>query len=370
MSAADFVPHPDGISPLYVTCIIEASVMTGLSTLCVLLRFIQRHSTEYGWDDWFILGALVFAYGFLATTVLAATLVHAGYHITGYTIPELETYMKIALANNTIYNASMFLSKASVLFFYSRIFSIEKMQKLQLRIIGAVCFGHFLSAVCGLIFAYNPIHAQWTLTIPSTSINQKPFWCASGVINIVLDLIILAIPQARVWRLQLSSRKKILLSLVFLLGGFVVVASIVRIVYMFTIDVADLTYTFAVPGIWTNVETNTSIICACLPTVYSLFAQNGERHAKKVSTSLLGASGFSSGRDRSAISGFKSTKGSKESEWQTSQISMQNISMHHSSHYVRIESDVMAQNQDRQANHSAMAPPQMRREFEVSSTQR
>ncbi|KAI2628870.1 hypothetical protein GGR54DRAFT_367815 [Hypoxylon sp. NC1633] len=94
-----------------------------------------------------------------------------------------------------------------------------------------------------------------------------------------LDIVILAIPQARVWKLILSVKRRILVSLVFLLGAFVIIASCVRIVYLLTVNVDDLTYTFAVPGIWTNVELNMSIICANLPVIYSLFKPSTQKQS-------------------------------------------------------------------------------------------
>lgn len=236
--------HPNHISPVYVTFLAVVSVMTVLSAISSILRFVQRKSVGFFWDDWCILGALVFAFGFLVTTTLVATITFAGYHVGEYSMWELNTYMKvwssllsrttfrvldksnrglrthqIALANNIIYNASITLSKASVLFFYHRIFGVDRTQKLQLRIVSLLLIGYFLSALFGLIFADSPVEAQWNITLPHTSIHNKAFWCSMAVINMCLDLIILAIPQTRVWRLQLSAKRKILLSLVFLLGA-------------------------------------------------------------------------------------------------------------------------------------------------------
>lgn len=95
--------HPDHISPLYVQFLVVASVMTALSTICTGLRFVQRLSMGFMWDDWCLLGALVFAFGFMITTVLVATLVHAGYHINEYVLWELSTYMKVFTCQNSAY---------------------------------------------------------------------------------------------------------------------------------------------------------------------------------------------------------------------------------------------------------------------------
>ncbi|KAH7303060.1 hypothetical protein B0I35DRAFT_447289 [Stachybotrys elegans] len=107
-----------------------------------------------------------------------------------------------------------------------------------------------------------------------------------AVINLVLEIILLAIPQTRVWKLQLSKKNKIAVSLVFLLGGFVCVTSAIRVVYFTQIDAADITYEFTIPGIWVCVEMNTAIICACLPVIYSIFRthRNGTMAARNGST--------------------------------------------------------------------------------------
>lgn len=130
-----------------------------------------------------------------------------------------ELFLQIALATNIIYNASITLSKASVLFLYYRIFGIDRVFRAQLYTVGVLLLGYFLAAFFGLIFATNPARAQWDLTISHTSIHNKAFWCSMAVMNMVLDLIILAIPQARVWRLKLSFKRRVLVSLVFLLGA-------------------------------------------------------------------------------------------------------------------------------------------------------
>lgn len=89
--------HPDHISPLYVKFIVVASVMTTISTICTGLRFFQRLSMGFMWDDWCLLGSLIFAFGFMATTALVATLTHAGYHINEYVLWELRMYMKVRI---------------------------------------------------------------------------------------------------------------------------------------------------------------------------------------------------------------------------------------------------------------------------------
>lgn len=90
--------------------------------------------------------------------------------------------------------------------FYCRIFTIDRSLRLWTRVVGGLLLGYFLAAEFGLIFRYSPVQAQWEVWLPSTSINDKAFWLSMGIANILLDLIILCLPQARVWKLHLSTQ--------------------------------------------------------------------------------------------------------------------------------------------------------------------
>ncbi|KAF2152801.1 hypothetical protein K461DRAFT_279041 [Myriangium duriaei CBS 260.36] len=78
-------------------------------------------------------------------------------------------------------------------------------------------------------------------------------------------------PQTRVSQLHQTAKMRILPSGAFLLGDFVTVASVVHIVELETIDMADLTYTVTMPSIWIMMEMKASIICAGLPTLSNVF---------------------------------------------------------------------------------------------------
>ena len=95
--------HPDQVSHRYVVFLGVAGVMTLLATVSVILRFASRRLTLFWyWDDWAILGALVFAYGFLMTTALVATVGGAGYHVNQYSLLQLEKYLQAS--DDTIYS--------------------------------------------------------------------------------------------------------------------------------------------------------------------------------------------------------------------------------------------------------------------------
>lgn len=224
MSTATEVPtlHPDKISHGYLVYDIVACILTFLAAVCVALRFVHRARTnDFRWDDWAILASLVFAVGVLVGTLLISvpSIAGAGYHITTYTIPQLNNYFKLALASDVLYNFSVAGSKASILFFYRRIFSIDGQFLVFMRIIGGLIVANCLAAALGLILSDNPVQAQWNVGMPYTTINGPAFWTTMAVMNIVLDILILGIAQIRVWKLNMSLQRKLLISSLFILGA-------------------------------------------------------------------------------------------------------------------------------------------------------
>ncbi|ESZ89959.1 hypothetical protein SBOR_9649 [Sclerotinia borealis F-4128] len=278
-----FVHHPNAVSPGYVTYDIVACILTFIATICVVLRFIHRSRTkDYMLDDWAILLSLIFDIGVLIGTLLisAPSVSGAGYHITAYTIPELNMYFKLALASNVLYNMLVNASKASILLFYRRIFSVDRQYLVFMRFMAVIIPLNCLAAVCGLIFSTNPVRAQWNVGMPHSSMNDRLFWTIMAVVNILLDILILGIALVKVWNLHMSWRRKAITSTVFLLGGLCYYH------YKHPADYLSIDDTLTEAGIWTNVETNLSIICACAPVLYKFFRDNNsnERAASNQSS--------------------------------------------------------------------------------------
>jgi len=235
--------HPDKVSPAYVAVLLITSIMCFVSLLCVGLRFVHRsrHGGEYHWDDWNILASMICGIAFLIGQTLAATMAHGGYHMYEYQIEEIETFLKVCcpdpnlrpdtkltlefsrqlfLANALIYCGSTTFAKFSVLHFYGRIFSVDQRLRIVMKVVYGLTLSYLIIAVFGMVFSTNPIEAQWKFWMPkNSSINTFDFYLALAIMNIILDALILAIPQAMVWKLQMSTRRKILVSLVFMLGA-------------------------------------------------------------------------------------------------------------------------------------------------------
>ncbi|KAI8664108.1 hypothetical protein NCS55_00918000 [Fusarium keratoplasticum] len=85
-----------------------------------------------------------------------------------------------------------------------------------------------------------------------------------AVLNIASDFAVVAIPIPTIHGLNLSFKQKLSVGSILAAGSFVVICSIARLPYVLVLSkTQDATYTQAILGIWSIVEINLGIICAC-----------------------------------------------------------------------------------------------------------
>lgn len=93
-------------------------------------------------------------------------------------------------------------------------------------------------------------------------------WSNSGI-SIALDVWMLAIPLSQLKALNLDWRKKIGVGIMFCVGAFVTVVSILRLRSLITFDShsQNPTWEFLEVSKWSTIEINVGIICTCMPTL-------------------------------------------------------------------------------------------------------
>jgi hypothetical protein len=141
-----------------------------------------------------------------------------------------------------------------------------------------------IASVVATIFQCNPIPRAFNKLIEGTCINNAQFWYANAGFSIATDLLILLMPMPLVYQLQIPRIQKIALFIVFTLGGFVVVTSCFRITTInITATSPDTTYDMA-STMWTIIEMNIAIVCACLPMIRPLIVKVFPRLMSKSSS--------------------------------------------------------------------------------------
>lgn len=164
------------------------------------------------------------------------------------------------------------LVQVSILIFYRRIFFPSFFHWTSVVLIG-ICTAWFVTGIV-IEIGYPSHPIGWYFPGSSGAdfhINYLKFWLTMGIIEVFLELIILILPIREVYQLQLSAEKKICCSLIFALGGFVIITGIVRLVKVYKPTGVEVDLTQG--DIWLNVHLGTAIICACLPTYRPLVSR-------------------------------------------------------------------------------------------------
>ncbi|KAL4873207.1 hypothetical protein BDV12DRAFT_209129 [Aspergillus spectabilis] len=202
---------------------------------------------------------------------------------------DLREYAKLANASQIVYAPLIFITKLSIFLLYLRVFASSRTGKtyrvIQLLIWFNLVF--YLANFFLKIFQCTPRSKIWDKDTPGHCININIPILVTAAINVVTDLMMLSVPIFCVWRLQMSTRRKLGISAIFAAGIFGCFASIMRLeVSVQHRDTNDKTYDWFPEFLWTTAEITCGILASCLPALPTFF-----RHfSSKAKTILSGIS--------------------------------------------------------------------------------
>ncbi|CZT52783.1 related to L-fucose permease [Rhynchosporium secalis] len=267
------------------TVFVVTTITFVLASFFVIARLISRfgvlkHRTA---DDWVMILAWLLAFG-LSFAIDFGTARGLGRHDVD--IPESwnRSLRGSEYAFTILYNPALMATKTSILIFYLRM--SRNTQKI-LRIASYVTLA--IVNIAGVVLTFlnafqcSPVSAAYD---PKQS-NQKcisivTLYLCSAPVNIITDLAILVLPIPVLTSMRLPSRQKTILILTFCLGIFVTIVDVIRIYYLQqavtnqTIEQSrlgtgvDFAWNASTALMWSAVEVNVGIICACIPTLKPL----------------------------------------------------------------------------------------------------
>ncbi|CBX99396.1 hypothetical protein LEMA_P086350.1 [Plenodomus lingam JN3] len=246
---------------LYITSLIMVLCAGLLVTVRVWTRF---KAVRLGADDYTIVASLCFSI-FLSISIQLAIVNGYGKRKQDLTIEELRTCLKYFWVAQTPYKIVVCLNKTSVLLLYKRIFITRHFQWLCISAL-VIIIGSGVASTLAAILQCIPIQRSWDKSIEGTCIDNSKFWLANAVLNISTDVLVLALPVREIYKLHLKAQEKVMVYCLFLLGGIVTATSVLRVTAVANSvrNQQDITFNFIPRGIWTLIEANLGIICACL----------------------------------------------------------------------------------------------------------
>jgi hypothetical protein len=97
----------------------------------------------------------------------------------------------------------------------------------------AIATAWFIATQIGNLLICQPIDSFWNRAKPGKCLNFNIMFLATGIIDTLIDLMILLLPVRIAFTLQLPTKTKIAVAGIFALGGFVVITNIIRISYIY-----------------------------------------------------------------------------------------------------------------------------------------
>lgn len=301
-----------------------------VAIFAVLLRLVSRwlSAAHFWWDDGLIIVGLVLTFGSSAFNFVAANN-GAGKHQEIVSKQDQAMLAQIIYGIEILYGPLVTAIKCSILMLYLRLFGVRPVFRKTIYVMLALVVGWCIAVFFAAIFQASPPRLLWTTNLKDLPkgahhIDFTAYLIGTAVPNVVMDFAILLLPMGIVWQLQISKRRKIALSAVFAVGALYVFAmnqnlvailtdvnnpsvcgaSIIRAYAVATVSFTDRTYAYASTLIWSAVEVNVGITCACLPVlqpvVQKLFGKVlGSDHGK-----------YAGDASRRALRGAKSSQNS------------------------------------------------------------
>ncbi|KAI1441383.1 hypothetical protein F5Y02DRAFT_297316 [Annulohypoxylon stygium] len=261
-------PVPSG--GLVTTTLAICGLVIILAIIFVGLRFYVRAFTRagFGYDDWFILLGVITT--LIITVVLVGNTINPnGQKVTEVTDPNYHytksdtlciTYSFIAAV---LYFTSVSTTKLGILFMYYRIFARSSTFRYQLFFSGGLVVCWWIIASIVSITHCSPVITSGAPDDPMYCRNFNIIWMAAGVCEIFIDTLILTLPVGVVLRMRLSPRRKLAISAIFMLGSFVIITGIVKVIQGYNPPSHSPSYSRT--EIWATIHICMATICACLP---------------------------------------------------------------------------------------------------------
>ncbi|KAK3395766.1 hypothetical protein B0T20DRAFT_419789 [Sordaria brevicollis] len=226
-------------------------------------RFKQASWKGLGWDDYTILLSWVFAQ-VVSGLMMASCAYGFGQHIRNLSKENKLMTLKLFYVAQAFYKITINLTKTSILLLYLRIF-VQRWFRIASYILMGIISAYMIATFGASVWQCTPVPRAWDKSIPGTCVDITTNWYANAGFSISTDILILALPMYPIFMSHLRKTQKVAVVLMFALGFFTTITSILRMQTLtFSTKTPDTTYDLD-SSIWTIIEQNMAIICACLP---------------------------------------------------------------------------------------------------------
>ncbi|KAE8160875.1 hypothetical protein BDV40DRAFT_269343 [Aspergillus tamarii] len=184
----------------------------------------------------------------------------------------------------SLYTTLLWLLKACMAIFYSRLTAGLINMKLRVQIAYVLIGATYIAVICSILFGCHPMHKNWQI-YPDPGNYCQPAVShidvyVTVVLNVATDVYLISIPTPMLFKARLPWREKFELLVLFSGGIFVMAAGILRCVLIVTAGANGAQQA----GSWACRETFVAVIIGNAPMIYPLCRRIARRAGWYIST--------------------------------------------------------------------------------------
>ncbi|EFX04979.1 integral membrane protein [Grosmannia clavigera kw1407] len=264
---------------------IALSVLSGIfvALRCGYRAFILHTRLEP--DDWCIMATSIVAIPQIVLVIHGTIANGLGRDIWTLPVHKIYKFGRFLYALEMQYFISLMMLKVSLLLFYLRIFPDRNVRRILWSTVAFVV-GVSVSFIFLSMFQCRPISYYWTAwdgEHKGHCINGNAIAWAHAAFSIIVDFWMLAIPLSQLRHIKLGLTKKVGVAMMFCVGTFVTVVSILRLRSLVSFSKSsNPTWENSEVSNWSTIEVCVGIICTCMPSLRLILA--------RISPSVFGGS--------------------------------------------------------------------------------
>ncbi|KAI1170845.1 hypothetical protein F4777DRAFT_583518 [Nemania sp. FL0916] len=263
--------HPgDNLGPGIIAASAVSSVLAVIFVVCrIWSKRILYGRFHLETNDWLCsLGCLSLIAE--AALFIVATRYGLGRHTAFVENPRILQILILTAEN--LYALEIALVKLSILNLYQQLFRQSLWFYRATWLVAAAVIALALWVILGSDLQCVPIAATWDPTVHANCINYGLSALLSYVVNIIIDVVILAMPIPMVMKLQVSHHRKWMLILTFATGGSACIVSIVQLRYIPNLgSTSDPSWDTGPISIISLFEVAIGILAVSIPTYRPLY---------------------------------------------------------------------------------------------------
>ncbi|KAI0004840.1 hypothetical protein F4779DRAFT_58472 [Xylariaceae sp. FL0662B] len=267
-------PIENGDQRSILACGIAFSLLSA-AFVCMRLLAKRKANRRLDASDYLIILACAVTVVYQGVCISSVLVGGVGFHVSDiegrFGVESGSTiFNKHLIAIQIFWAVTLGLCKISILHLFARVFVAQGFMIVARITVGLIILW-VLTTVLSAFLMCQPLAYNWDKSIDGRCGDAMASWITTGVVNMVIDFIIVSMPMPYLFNLEVALSKKLGLAATFGIGLGTCIVSIARIVMMTQIDYHDITWTIGHTVLFSALEPCIAVILACVLVLRPLF---------------------------------------------------------------------------------------------------